>query len=59
MNNNTILAVSMSHYCPASSEANRITEWDAEINIYENGYMDETTDCPACGSTVSVAIDEE
>jgi len=55
----TIITVPMSHYCSASSEADRITKWDAEVCIYANGYMEEMTDCPACGSTVSVAIDEE
>ena len=54
-----ITTVPMSHFCSASSEGDRITKWDAEVGIYENGYMDETTTCPACGSTVSVAIDEE
>jgi len=55
----TPITVPMSHYCSASSEADRITKWDAKVYISKHGYMEETTTCPACGSTVSVAIDED
>jgi hypothetical protein len=55
----TVEVVQMSHYCAASWEANRIAKWDAKVCIYENGYMDEVTTCPACGSTVSLAIDKD
>jgi len=55
----TKIKVPMSHFCPVSWEGNGITKWVAKVYIYANGYMEETTTCPACGSTVSVAIDEE
>jgi hypothetical protein len=55
----TTTTVPMSHYCSASSAADRITRWDAEVCIYENGYMEETTLCPVCNSWVTIAIDME
>jgi hypothetical protein len=46
----TVEVVQMSHYCAASGEDDHLTRWDAEQRIYENGYAEETTQCPACGS---------
>jgi hypothetical protein len=62
----TTEVVPMSHYCAASEnfyngewEDDHLTRWDAEQRIYENGYAEETTQCPACGSWVSFGSKEE
>jgi hypothetical protein len=57
--NFTTLLVPMSHYCVASSAFDRINRWDADARTYENGYAEETTQCPACGSWVSFGSKEE
>jgi RNA polymerase subunit RPABC4/transcription elongation factor Spt4 len=46
----TVEVVQMSHYCPVSGADDHMTRWDAEQRVYETGWAEETTQCPACGS---------